>query len=71
MSNQVQIKGEMLEALKTRPIAEWKELFASLQKQKAMQISGCVTSEDLITLRAQVRNLQELESYFLSEMTRK
>lgn len=57
--------------MKARPPAEWKELFASLQREKAMQISGCVTTEDLISLRAQVRGLQEIESLFLSEMARK
>lgn len=68
--NQVQIPGEMLFAVKTRPETEWDNLFNSLIIQKSLQVSGCQNTEELIAVKAGVKALQEIQQFFLSEMRR-
>lgn len=65
-----QIPGDMLEAMKTRPEAEWKLLFKNLITRKLEQTMGCTNSEQLIQVQAGAKELQVLEQFFLAEMRR-
>lgn len=65
------IPGEMLEAMKTRPEAEWNRLFEGLVAEKLKQFTGCTTTEQLLQCQAGAKEIQALQQFFLAEMRRK
>jgi len=69
-TNEFHIPGEMLEALKTRPQAEWVRFFEGLVAEKLKQITGCTTTEQLLQVQAGAKELQTLQQFFLAEMQR-
>lgn len=60
----------MLEALKTRPQAEWNRFFEGLVAEKLKQIPGCTDTTQLLQVQAGAKELQALQQFFLAEMQR-
>lgn len=70
MAKEFHIPGEMLEALKTRPEAEWIRFFEDLVAEKLKQIPGCTSAEQLLQCQAGAKELQALQQFFLAEIRR-
>jgi hypothetical protein len=66
----IAIPGDMLAAMKTRPEAEWKHFFQLLALDKALQIEGAQSAEDLIRIQAALKQIRTLEQFFITQMKR-
>jgi hypothetical protein len=64
----MQMPGNLIAALKMAPEREWDGMFDELVREKSLQIEG---RSDLIDLKAEIKQLREIQNWFKQERNRK
>lgn len=67
----IKMPGEMIAALKTRPVTEIRGFFEDYKRDACMRLPACITDDDRRNLQALVKGIDEMHQFFLSELQRK
>lgn len=67
----IKMPGDMIAALKTRPVSEIEGFFKAYKEDVCMRLPSCQSDDDRRNLQALVKGIDEMHQFFLSEMRRK